>query len=90
MCHLGVPVGRVHRSVASCILPVLGTSASLIGFGARGPIAHRPRPFFMLSLLPACVAGLLRSSPSWSFQKFASGRMATLGATSLNVTFAGA
>jgi hypothetical protein len=33
---------------------------------------------------------LLRSSPLWSFQKFAFGGIATPGSTSLNVTFVGA
>jgi hypothetical protein len=36
------------------------------------------------------LIGLLGSSPLWSFQKFASGRRATSGCTSFNVTFAGA
>ena len=36
------------------------------------------------------LIGFLRSSPLWSFQKFASGRLATPGSTSLNVTFASA
>jgi hypothetical protein len=42
---------------------------------------------------PECelrLIGFLRSSPLWSFQKFASGRLATPGSTSLNVTFASA
>ncbi len=34
--------------------------------------------------------GLLGSSPFWSFQKFASGRMSTPGSTTLNATFASA
>jgi hypothetical protein len=36
------------------------------------------------------LIGFLRSSPLWSFQKFASGGRATSSCTSLNVTFAGA
>jgi hypothetical protein len=36
------------------------------------------------------LIGFLRSSPLWSVQKFASGRIATPGSTSLNVTFADA
>jgi hypothetical protein len=36
------------------------------------------------------LMGLLGSSPLWSIQKFASGRVATPGSTSLNATFVGA
>jgi hypothetical protein len=55
--------------------------------------------FLFLPLFPNVVEGefsevrligLLGSSPLWSFQKFASGRLATPGSTSLNVTFASA
>jgi hypothetical protein len=45
-------------------------------------------PGFWRLKLP--LIGFLRSSPLWSFQKFASGRLATPGSTSLNVTFASA
>jgi hypothetical protein len=45
---------------------------------------ERNRSFCELRLL-----GLLGSSPLWSFQKFASGRIATPDSTSLNGTFAG-
>jgi hypothetical protein len=43
---------------------------------------------FSIAKLP--LIGFLRSSPLWSFQRFASGRLATPGSTSLNVTFASA
>jgi hypothetical protein len=36
------------------------------------------------------LIGSLGSSPLWSIQKFASGRTATPGSTSLNATFVGA
>ena len=36
------------------------------------------------------LIGFLGSSPLWSFQKFASGRIDTPGSTSLNVMFVGA
>src|SRR5215210_2186606 len=36
------------------------------------------------------LIGPLGRAPLWSIRKFASGRMATPGSTSLNVTFAGA
>ncbi len=34
--------------------------------------------------------GFLRTSPAWSSWKFVSGRMATPGSSSLNLTFVGA